>query len=218
MLARLVLVAVTLVLSGCAHYGPPGWPQEIGGRPVRDAGSVWVYARSADSAQEAAALIRSVAPGLPVTEPSSPRGVVIVTEQGEVPPEITSVQGGAAGMVRDLAASIPEPRLRARIEQNADALAGLVAVGASGRTLQGATALPPSLRSGAPFVVSIPSESAVLSVFRSAREAVVEEARLPLLQRQLLARTLEMGRDEFIMRVRETHADVLRGVVARPSP
>lgn len=215
MILRVFALLIVSTLGACTHYGPPDWPQDIGGRPIRDGGSVWIYAKDSGSADEVAGLVKRLG-GSGGGDVKSARGVVIVTEAGETPPEITSVQGGAAGMVKDLAAQIPEPRLRRKIEENSDAIVGLVAMSASGRSLRGATALPPALRQSAPFVVSLPSEDAVIRVFRVAQDAVVEEARLPFLERQFLSRTLQMGRDEFVMRVRETHEGVLRGALGTP--
>jgi len=215
---RLLALLVFATLGACTHYGPPDWPQDIGGRPIRDGGSVWIYARSAGSADEVAGLVRSLGGSAAAGDQKAPRGVIIVTEAGETPPEITSIQGGAAGMVKDLAAQIPEPRLRRRLEDNSDALVALVAVSASGRSLRGATALPAPLRQQAAFVVSVPSEDAVVRVFRAATSAVLEESGLPFLERQLLSRTMQMGRDEFVMRVRDTHEGVLRGALAAPNP
>lgn len=210
---RLLALLLLLPLAACTHYGPPDWPQDIGGRPIRDGGSVWIYARDAGSIKEVARLAWNQGGNTVPPDEKSPRGVIIVTEPGETLPEITSVGSGAAGMVKDLAGQIPDPRLRAKIEQNADAIVGLAAYGATGRSLRGATALPAVLRQEAPFVVVIPSEKAVLHAFKVAQEAVLEEARLPFLERQLLARTLQMGRDEFVMRVRQTHEGVLRGAL-----
>ncbi|MBY0261361.1 MAG: hypothetical protein K2Q20_03410 [Phycisphaerales bacterium] len=211
---RLLAILLLLPFAACTHYGPPDWPQDIGGRPIRDGGSVWIYARDSGSAEEVAGLVKRLGGAAAGGDEQSARGVIIVTEAGESPPEITSIQGGAAGMVKDLAGQIPEPRLRRKVEENSDAIVGLVAMSASGRSLRGATALPPALRQGAPFVVSLPSEDAVLRIFRVAQDAVVEEARLPFLERQFLSRTLQMGRDEFVMRVRETHEGVLRNALS----
>lgn len=208
--AILVVVGIfaAMTLGGCAS-GPKGWPTSIDGRSVRDGGVAWMYASRSSSADSVAAMTQRLADEFRrVTGRDPAKGVIIVTEIGERPAGVSSVQEGAADAIREAARSSGSDVIAREMDRQADDLASLVSVAAWGRSLEGALGVPEIVRVQTPWIVSVPSSRAIETAFDRAADSAAAAASsgdVGLAGRLLIRSGLKMAKSEFVISVRELH-------------
>jgi hypothetical protein len=208
-----VSVVVGMTLGGCSS-GPKGWPSSIDGRSVRDKGVAWMYAASGSSADSVGAMALKLAADFERETGRLPaKGVIIVTEIGERPAGVSSVQEGAADAIREAARSSGNEIVASELDRQAEDLAALVSVAAWGRSLEGALGVPEIVRLETPWIVSLPSSRAIETAFdRASAAAAAGVASAPdvgMPGRILIRSGLKMAKSEFVIRVRDVHRATL---------